>query len=493
MQGTVIGSHIQEHRPSAEGVPPDPTPLFVDLDGTLLKSDLLIESILQLIRHDPWNLFRVVPWVLGGKAHFKDQVARRAEVDAGSLPYQAEFLKYLRSEAAGGRRLVLATAANSKPAQVVADHLGIFESVLASDATTNLVGRRKREAVTDASNGRAFDYAGNSVADLEIWPQARRSVLVNPDRGVESAAQKVASVEQVFDDRSMGVLPYLKAMRVHQWLKNLLVLVPLLTAHAWFDVASVFEALAAFFAFCFCASSAYLVNDLLDLAADRRHPRKRERPLAAGDVSLVRSFALALVLFAAGLALAAALDLTFLLLVSVYLCLTTLYSFYLKKIVLLDVLVLAGLYTLRVAAGAAAIGVLVSFWLLAFCLFLFSSLALLKRCSELDSAVTRGTTVLQGRGYQVGDAAILRTMGLTSGLMVVLVLALFIDTPEVAVNYARPQLLWLICPLMLYWVGYLWLKNERHEMVDDPLIFSLSDPVTRTLVALMAILFLAAV
>jgi 4-hydroxybenzoate polyprenyltransferase len=488
-----IGSHIQELRPSAQGLTRDPTPLFVDLDGTLLKSDLLIESILLLVKRDSWNLFWMVPWFFGGKAYFKDQIARRVEIDPSALPYHAEFLEHLRSEAAAGRRLVLATAANIKLAQAVADHLGIFESVLASDATTNLAGNRKLAAIVNASGGQAFDYAGNSVADLEIWPQARRSFLVNPDRGVEAAAQKVTTVGQVFQERPSGVLPYLKAMRVQQWLKNLLVLVPLLTAHEWFDVQPVFSALVAFLAFSLCASSTYLFNDLLDLSADRRHPRKYKRPLAAGDVPLVHGGALASVLFIVGLALAATLGLEFILLVSAYMCLTTLYSLYLKRIVLLDVLVLAGLYTLRVVAGAAAIDVSVSFWLLAFCVFLFTSLALLKRCSELDIATNRGLSVLQGRGYRASDGSLLRTMGLTSGFLVVLVLALFINTPEVAARYSRPEALWLMCPLMFYWIGYLWLKQERHEMVDDPLVFTITDPVTRTLAALLVVLFLAAV
>ena len=481
-----------ERRAALEDDPAGQPPLFVDLDGTLIKSDLLIESFFVLALRDPRCLFLVPFWLLGGKAHLKEKIAARVDFDPSSLPYNSAFLDFLKNEAGKGRILFLATASDQRLARKVADHLGIFQAILASDGHSNMAGERKLQAILSASGQGCFDYAGNAMVDLKIWPHAREAILVGPDSGVEDAARRVAQVGQVFDKRKRGLLVYLKAMRVHQWLKNLLVFVPLLMAHAWGSGAAVVQSLQAFLAFGLCASSVYLLNDLLDLSSDRAHPRKRSRPFAAGDIPLLHGLWLMPALLAAGLAVAASLPNLFILSLLAYLAITLAYSFHLKSYVLIDVMVLAGLYTLRVISGAFAINLFPTFWLLAFSMCIFLSLALVKRCSELISLAKIDRPKASGRDYNANDLGYLSSMGTASGYMSVLVLALFINSPEVAARYAHIEILWLLCPLVLYWVSRLWVKTGRGEMEDDPIVFTLKDRGSRfIIVASIAVVVVA--
>lgn len=337
-----------------------------------------------------------------------------------------------------------------------------------------------------------FDYAGNARVDLKIWPHARHAIVVNPESGVEDAARRTANVQHVFDNSIHSPLRYLKAMRVHQWIKNLLMFVPLLTAHVWNDTTAVIHALLAFLAFGLCASSVYLLNDLLDLPSDRAHPRKRMRPFAAGDIPLLHGLWLMPVLLLAGIAVAATLPKLFLVSLLVYLAFTLAYSMYLKAYVLIDVMVLAGLYTLRVISGAFAIEVKTTFWLLAFSMCVFLSLALVKRCSELISLAKINRARASGRDYSVDDLSFLSSMGTASGYLSVLVLALFINSPEVAARYARVEILWLLCPLVLYWVSRLWMKTMRGEMDDDPIVFTLRDRGSRLVILAAVVVVVAA-
>lgn len=457
-------------------------PLFVDLDGTLIKSDLLIESFFALAVKDRWSLFQVPYWLLKGKAHLKEQIAVRVELSPQLLPFNSDFLDFLRGEASRGRHLVLATASDRKLAHAVAGHLGIFQSVLASDGRSNMAGEFKLKAMQQAAARGRFDYAGNARVDLKIWPHARQAIVVNPESGVEDAARRTSNVQQVFDNASRSPLRYLKAMRVHQWLKNLLVFVPLLTAHVWNDTTAILHALQAFLAFGLCASSVYLLNDLLDLPSDRAHPRKRMRPFAAGDIPLLHGLWLMPALLLAGIAVAATLPRLFLMSLFAYLAFTLAYSMYLKTYVLIDVMVLAGLYTLRVISGAFAIEVKATFWLLAFSMCVFLSLALVKRCSELISLAKINRSQATGRDYNIDDLSFLGSMGTASGYLSVLVLALFINSPDVAARYARVEILWLLCPLVLYWVSRLWMKTMRGEMDDDPIVFTLRDRGSRLVI-----------
>jgi 4-hydroxybenzoate polyprenyltransferase len=451
------------------------TPLYVDVDGTLLRTDLLAESFFALVKRNLLYLFLIPFWLLRGRAWLKQQIAERVTIDVDVLPYHTEFLDYLRNEAGQGRELYLATASNEKFARAIADHLGCFTGVLASDAHGNLKGRHKLAAMLERHGEGGFDYAGNAAVDLKIWPHAREAILVAPRRGVLRVAQLQGNVTHVFSDRGTGPITYLHAIRVHQWLKNLLLFVPILTSHQWSDMTTISNALLGFAAFSLCASSVYLLNDLLDLPADRRHPNKRRRPFAAGTIPLVNGALLMLLLLGAGISIGYQLSGLFFGILLLYLVITLSYSLYLKSVAIVDVVLLAGLYTLRIIAGAAAIAVIPSFWLLAFSMFIFYSLALVKRCSELDTVKRMQGEAAWGRNYMVSDMGVLFSMGIASGYSSALVLALFINSPDVVERYSHPQGLWLLCPTIIFWVSHIWLKAARGEIHDDPLVFAIVD------------------
>ena len=450
-------------------------PLFVDLDDSLIDSDLLYESFFALLRSHPLLFLRVPFWLLRGKAHMKHMIALHASIDAATLPYHQPFLEFLRTEKANGREIVLATASNHSLAGQVADHLGIFSGMLASDADTNLSGERKLEKIIERTGGGPFDYAANAMVDLKIWKQARKALLVKPQRGVQKAAEQITTVDRVFTGEGTGLTAYLRAMRVYQWMKNLLLFVPLFTAHKFTSIPLVSTEILAFFAFSLCSSGVYLLNDLLDLQADRAHPRKRLRPFAAGTVPLSHGLILACLSPLLGLGIALFLSPGFFGILLVYMVMTTAYSIRFKTYVVMDVLLLAALYTLRVFAGAIAIDVTLSFWLLTFSMFIFLSLALVKRCSELSTMTGASETTISGRGYRIADLAHLQMMGISSGYMSILVIALYIDNPTVTELYTHPHLLWMLCPALLFWISRVWLKTARGEMHDDPLIFAIRD------------------
>ncbi|MDD1630959.1 MAG: UbiA family prenyltransferase [Methylococcaceae bacterium] len=453
----------------------DSVPLFVDLDGTLIKTDLLIESAFFLLKKQPWMLLVMLYWLAFGKARLKEEIAIRSVLDFSVLPLQQEFVEFLKGEAKNGRTLYLATASDRRLAEPVAKRLGIFKQVLASDGHRNLKGARKLEAILTSCKDSAFDYAGNERADLAIWAKARRAIVVNPDVGVIAAVKKQGyEVQQVFDDRPPIAKTWARALRIHQWAKNVLLGVPVLTAHA-FNFSAIAEITVAFTAFGLVASATYLLNDLFDLVSDRHHPRKCKRPFAAGDIGLASGIVGMVILFVAGFGLAVQLSDHFLFILLAYLVITVSYSFYFKMFVLIDVLLLASLYTIRIVAGAYAIEVPVSSWLLGFSMFVFLSLALVKRCTELIAIQRLSHEAMEGRDYQVSDYPMLSAMGVSAGYISILVLALFISSPESVGNYTYPVLLWLLCPLMAYWVSRLWLKTSRGEMHDDPLIYSLKD------------------
>jgi len=465
-------------------------PLCVDLDGTLLRTDLLVESFFLLLKRNILYIFLIPVWLLKGKAHLKQQIADRVEIDASLLPYQETFLNYLKQQHESGRKLILATASNIKFANSVAEQVAIFDAVLASDAVTNLSGRRKLAPLVSEYGEAGFSYAGNAMIDLKIWQHADEVIVVNPERGVKAAAEKAGYAIQLFDDRiESPLVGYLKAMRLHQWLKNLLLFVPLIMAHQFAEEALLGQAVLAFIAFGLCASSVYLLNDLLDLPDDRRHSTKCNRPFAAGTLSIVNGTLLIPILLLSAFAVALLLPVNFLLVLLIYYVLTLAYSFKLKRIALVDVLTLASLYTLRIIAGAAAVSLVPTFWLLAFSMFFFLSLALVKRFTELLGLEKSGKSDAAGRGYSVVDLETLSHFGSTSAYMAVLVLALYINSETVKELYSHPEVIWLLCPLLLYMVTRIWFLARRDQLHEDPVVFVMSDR-TSLLTAVMGALLL---
>ena len=461
-------------------------PLCVDLDGTLIRTDTLIESFFALLRKNFLYIFLVPIWLMGGKANFKEQIARRVDLNVALLPYHEEFLSFLREQQKEGRRLVLATAANKKYADAIASNLGIFEAVFSSDAKTNLSATRKLQRLQLDYGDRGFDYAGNSHDDMAILSKARHALLVNPGYRVSDAVGKVASVERIFERSPMSVLLFIRALRVHQWLKNLLLFAPLFAAHLFGDVSLLGRVGLAFLSFSLCASSAYILNDLVDLPDDRAHSSKRNRPFASGALPVIHGALLIPVLLLTAFLIGSLLPPVFILVLGTYYVVTLAYSIWLKRIVIVDVLVLAGLYTLRVLAGAAATSIHLSFWLLVFSMFMFMSLAMLKRYSELYGLSDEGGAV-KGRGYNVSDLVLVNNAGITSGYLAALVLAMYIDSADIAIHYTHPEIIWLLCPLLLYWVSRMWLIAGRGGMHDDPLVFAVSDRISRWCAVLFAV------
>jgi 4-hydroxybenzoate polyprenyltransferase/phosphoserine phosphatase len=459
-------------------------PLIVDLDGTLVRTDTLFESLLLLFRKAPWRLFGAMSALLRGRAVFKVYVSQFVILPADSLPYNEDLLDYLRSQRAAGRQIVLATAAHYSIAGRVSDYLGLFDHVLATQDEVNLKGNAKLTEIRKLV-GANFVYAGDSSADLPIWLEATGAILVGASPAVSRQVEKTCRIEQVFARPSLSVLVWIKAIRAHQWLKNTLIFVPLLTAFSFNDVSKLIPVIAGFIAFSLAASATYIWNDLVDLESDRRHPRKCKRPMASGAISIPRAILAACALMSAGLVIAYLIYAQFLAILVAYIVLTTSYSLVFKHYVLIDVLMLAVLYTVRILAGAIALEASISAWLLAFSLLIFYSLAILKRCAELISLQQCKGKVTAGRDYRVTDLAVLWPLGIGASLSSVVVFCLFIQAADTQSSYVNPTLLWGVVLAMLYWLSRLWVKTSRAEMHDDPLVYAIKDRGCRITIAAM--------
>jgi 4-hydroxybenzoate polyprenyltransferase/phosphoserine phosphatase len=455
-------------------------PLCVDLDGTLLDSDLLLESGLAYVRDNPLSFLALVVWLAtSGKAGLKSRIANEVELDVTTLPYNETVLEFVRTEKSRGRRIVLATASHVSYARKIADHLQVFDQVLGTDEV-NLSAHRKAERLVTEFGDKGFDYMGNASADLPIWKHARQAYVVNARKGVVANAIGHGNVEGVFDTRDGQLTVFLRAMRFHQWMKNLLVFAPLLAAHQFANVDLLSRGLLTFVVFGLCASSVYILNDLIDLQDDRHHPTKRNRPFAAGSLSISAGLLAAPILL--GLAFGAALWLLpwqFTATLACYYLLTLAYSLVLKRLMMVDVIVLGILYTLRIVGGTFALGLSLTFWLLAFSMFIFLSLALVKRYAELVDARRKGEPAkARGRGYFPSDLEMLSSLGGASGYLAVMVLALYIQDSKTIAMYSHPEFIWMSCPLLLFWISRTWMITHRGEMHDDPVVFAIKDKVS---------------
>jgi 4-hydroxybenzoate polyprenyltransferase/phosphoserine phosphatase len=470
-------------------------PLVVDLDGSLLRSDMLLETLAATLRRAPLTAFAIPLWLLQGPAHLKARLAERATILPEHLPYRRDVIAWLASERGRGRRIVLATASNERVAHSIAAHLGLFDEVIASTPLHNLKGAAKCAALVERFGERGFDYAADGRADLPVWRSARRAILLVDDPGLKAAIGGGGDVEVRPAPRVSRWHAVARAVRIHQWAKNLLVFVPLFTAHRVADPGSQLAAWTAFAAFSLAASAVYLVNDLGDLESDRRSPRKRSRAFASGELSLAWGFALAPLALAAALILAWHVTTTLLIAIAAYVATSVAYTLLLKRIAILDVIVLAGLYTLRIIAGALAIDVEISQWLLAFSMFIFLSLALAKRHVEIAELRQEGgmDEFAPGRGYRAGDLEAVAMFGASSGFVSLVILALYVSSQDVLRLYSHPAILWLLLPVMLYWIARVWLLAWRQELHEDPVLFALHDPASYAAGALCAVAVFAAI
>lgn len=466
-------------------------PLVVDLDGTLLRSDVLIETGFSFIKDKPLRFFEPIFWLMSGKASLKDRLSKEANLDVTVLPYDQQVLKLIEEEKKKGRKIILATASHKLYADKIANYLGIFDDVMATEEGVNLSGSQKGDALVNEFGVKGFDYVGNSGSDIPVWRMANRSYVVNPELGVEAKAKSLGNVERVINTSGNLFKAWAKALRFHQWVKNLLLFVPLLASHQLGDIELFINGLIAFVCFGVCASSVYLLNDLLDLEDDRHHSSKRFRPFASGDLSLKAGLiAVPLLLMGAFTCSLTLLPSEFNLTIAVYYILTLAYSVLLKRKMVIDVITLALLYTLRIIAGTFAFDVSLTFWMLAFSMFIFLSLALVKRYAELMEARNDGRMEkTRGRDYYPSDLEMVSSLGAASGYISVMILALYIQDQTTIALYSRPQVIWLACPILLFWISRIWLLTHRGQMHDDPIVFAIKDRMSLIVGLLFGVIF----
>lgn len=470
--------------------------LYVDLDGTLLKTDWMLEAILALLRKTPLALFTLVAWLLKGRAVLKQNLASTTNVNLDLLPVNPEFLEFLIGEKKNKRKLVLISASDQTVVDAIAQRFSLFDEAIGSDGTINLKSQAKLNRIKTINEGGPFAYAGNSNADLVLWQSADEIIVVNAEATVSRQADQCRSVDSTlleFDSPESLQTRFLRAMRPHQWLKNGLLFLPLILSHQLNQPGLLFSTLLAFISFSLCASSVYLLNDMLDIESDRQHSSKSKRPFAAGTLALEYGFLGAPALLLASLLIATLVGTTFITVLLGYWLTTCLYSFYLKRVYLLDAFTLALLFTLRIMAGSAAIQVTTTDWLIAFSGFLFLGLALLKRTTELRNLINEGQSASQGRGYQTSQLPVVVILGIMSSLASILVFMVYINAPETTELYSSPTTLWAICPLLLGMLARVWRKAYRGTLDEDPVLFASHDKPSQLMLFISGVILWMAI
>jgi len=457
-----------------------------------VRSDLLIETAFSELGRRPHAVFEMVAALARGKAALKHRLAEPVDFDPSVLPYDEAVLARIRRARDEGRPVYLASASHRRLVGAIAEHLGLFNGWFASDEHTNLAGATKAKRLVESFGQRGFDYIGNDAADLPVWAEASNCLAVRTSSKVAGRLKVITPDAEHIPHEKAGWRTWAKLIRVHQWAKNGLVFLPLLAGHV-FEVEAFLTAALAFVAFSLCASGVYVLNDLVDLGDDRRHHSKCNRPLACGAIPLHDGVIAVPLLFAAAFGVAAAVSWAFVGMLLAYFALTTAYSFYLKRKLLVDVVTLAGLYTIRVIGGAVAITVDVSPWLLAFCMAIFVSLALLKRYVELVARADANKPDSTSRDYKASDAPMVAALAAAAGFNAVFVFAMYISSDAVLRSYSSPELLWLVCPVLLYWIARAMMLAQRRAMPDDPVVFAIKDRVSLMSLAAVGCLMLVAI
>lgn len=448
--------------------------LVVDLDGTLIKSDMLYESFFAVLRTNIGLAFKAILKGLRGKAAAKEYLAAQSVICEPLLPYNENVIEFIKDFKRGGGRVELVTATNQNLAERVAKHVDLFDEVHGSSSTQNLKGVTKAKFLVAKFGRGNFWYMADHAADIPVWRESKKAITVNASLGLRKKVEKLHKPTEHLGSRSNVYLPYLRALRPHQWLKNLLVFLPMIAAHE-LTHDKLLSSVLTFMSFCLVASAVYIANDALDLESDRSHPRKRFRPFAAGALALSSGLVLMPLLLGLGLFLAALVGENSLIILTAYLASTSAYSLRLKRIAVLDIFTLSILYVMRVFAGGVSTDIHLSSWLLTFIIFLFFSLAAVKRQAELIDLQARGATSTSGRGYQVQDLPVIMAAALTSGYVSVLVLAIYVSSPAVSELYSAPTALFGICWILLWWITRVVFLTNRGRMHDDPVVFAIKD------------------
>lgn len=492
---TETTEEMREAPPAGDAAPAvdagQPDVLAVDLDGTLLRSDMLHETLWATLSGKGFGAVGRLAALSRGRGALKDALAGAVEIDPASLPYDARILRKIEAWRAAGGRAYLVTATDTRIAERIAAHLGIFDGVYGSTAEINLKGPEKAALLVREFGRGGYVYIGDSRSDLPVWADAGGAVTVGAGTGVRRAVDAMGRSAEHLDAENQSLAALLRALRPHQWMKNILVFVPILTDPGYNGLQWI-GVIAAFVCMSLVASAGYVINDLLDLADDRSHPRKSRRPFASGALSAATGTMLAPVLLLLGLGIALSVSTALALIVGGYFVLTMAYSIRLKQYAIVDICTLAALYTIRIIAGAFAIGVALSVWLLAFSMFTFFALAAAKRLGELSDADAAGRTVSR-RGYTAEDRRILSQMAIAAGYVAVLVLALYIDEPWVQRRYGEHRMFWGICALLIFWISRLVLVANRGDMDDDPMVWAVRDRVSLLTISTMSILMALAI
>ncbi|WP_373999499.1 UbiA family prenyltransferase [Bdellovibrio bacteriovorus] len=460
-----------------------------DLDDCLIKTDLLYEQWLVLLKSKPLIFLKSPIWLFKGRSFFKTKLSEHAPITANLLPYRDEVLRFLKaSKADKNNKLILASASPEAWVSDISSHVGLFEHTLGSSAELNLKGTNKYKAIRAAIGDNAFTYIGDHAADIEIWKHCSKVVAVNPSPNLKSKIASLAKPTEVITDSKKAAWKLaIKQIRPHQWIKNVLVFLPSFAGHKLLDVENIQNALLAFAGFSFAASFVYVLNDLLDLKADRNHHTKKRRPFASGDLPIKWGLLLLPALLAGCGIMAALLPVDFAIWISVYLILNLAYSLYLKQSVVVDIIILSMMYTLRIFAGSAATSVPISEWLLSFSTLFFFSLACVKRYTEIIRSKNKIT--LDGRGYRQVDYSMVQSLGVGSGLISILIILLYLQSNDVRALYSNPQNLWFATPVLLFWISRVWILTNRDEIHDDPVVFAVKDKISWICLGLLGLIF----
>ena len=468
-------------------------PLVIDLDGTFIKTDSLDETFFDALRHDPLSIWKVPIQLAFGRARLKEFLADKSRLEVDTWPVRGDLLEYVKQQFELGRKIVLATAADKRIAEAIASHYPFISEVIASDGAVNLKGdvkaKRLRERFPEG-----FIYAGDSSSDIAVWGEAKGCILVGASGRVTKQVQRFNEPLAVFSSRRRIVSVLHRGLRLHQWAKNALVFVPLVLGGKALDAGVWITAMAGFVAIGLAASATYIVNDLWDLSSDRRHWSKRFRPLASGDLSIREGVFLAACGLAGGFAVAASMGYRAVIMLALYVAVTLSYSFALKRVPILDVFILAALFTLRFGFGIVLADVRISPWLLVLSMFVFTSLCMAKRHTEVLRLAERGIELMPGRGYRVADTPLILGLGLASMLGAVLIMVLYlIEDAFPRGFYSNPAFLWAVPAILFLFLGRVWLTSQRGELRDDPVAFALQDKLSLLLAAAMIASFAAAI
>ncbi len=468
-------------------------PLCVDLDGTLIKTNSLFEALLIALKKNPLRVFPLVGACFQSKAHVKHLLGEYIKDEPHSWLYNEELIAFLRDEHSKERTLILATASDHAIATSIAQELGIFDEVIASTVFAPVNASTKYKVLQQRFGKTSFSYAGNSHADLSVWNIAASAVLVHTPKRIASLVQKSCRVEAEFPLPETRTLKnIIREIRIHQWLKNLLLFIPPIMAHQIHHPYIFLQTTAGFFSFSFLASSMYIMNDLLDMHADRTHETKRMRPIALGTISAQDAIKIALLLVSASIALALfILPPAFLFVLLAYIVINALYSLRLKKVPYIDITVLASLYVLRIIAGGAATNIPTSVWLFFFAGCFFFYLASLKRVIELLH-LKQPQDIAPGRGYRKQDTAFLIRLGVAFSILSLVILGMYVGSTNVTHLYARPYLLLALLPLLALWMIRMWHLALAKKLPDDPVLFTSKDAISYGIgVAIIAVLGMA--